>query len=63
MKEIVRRLKMIFPNLVLDDTMDFGTMEDDEDCFEVPCTITWYDFLEKLEENGLTIIEKKELKK
>ena len=56
-KDIVERLERIFPSMELyTETSLFG--KDEEDCYPAT-TMNWYEFLEKLENGGLSITDKK----
>lgn len=55
-KILVERLERIFPKI----EMYFGSEEFGEGDCSPPYTINWYDFLDKLSENGLKITNSKE---
>ena len=53
-KKLVERLERIFPNLIMGYPTEL--FNDENDCAP-EYTITWFDFLEELEKNGIKINE------
>jgi len=54
-KILVERLERIFPKIEM--SFDSELFNNEQDCSPTH-TITWYDFLKKLECNGLSIVQK-----
>lgn len=52
---LIERLQRIFPNLEM--YYEAHLFSNEEDC-SPECDVSWYDILEELEKNGLTIKEK-----
>lgn len=59
LKDLIERLERIFPEMELHtDSYEFN---DGEDCCP-PTTMDWYEFINKLYENGLVIKNIKDIK-
>jgi hypothetical protein len=56
---LIERLRLIFPNLQMTIEGKYSTKQEHD--YNQPLEITWYDFLEILEENKLEITAKHEI--